>query len=95
MFSSEKTPDPQAVGRKLVDGVRSHDFGLPTKVTVSVGIAIMAPDERQCDWHQLVDRADTLLYEAKEGGRDQFRIYAAPQAAPAIPGLAHLTPGLA
>jgi diguanylate cyclase (GGDEF)-like protein len=95
MFSSEKTPDPQAVGRKLVDGVRSHDFGLPTKVTVSVGIAIRAPDELQCDWHLLVDRADTLLYEAKEGGRDQFRIYAAPQAAPAIPGLAHLTPGLA
>jgi diguanylate cyclase (GGDEF)-like protein len=75
MFSSDETQDPHALGRKLVDGARSHDFGLPTKVTVSVGIAVMAPDERQCDWHTLVDRADVLLYEAKEGGRDQYRIF--------------------
>lgn len=49
--------------------------GLPTSVTVSIGIAACAQDETPFD---LVARADDALYRAKNGGRD--RVVMAPTA---------------
>lgn len=44
-----------------------------TGVTVSIGIAVRVPGEREGDT-ALLQAADGALYEAKRGGRDQYRV---------------------
>jgi two-component system chemotaxis family response regulator WspR len=41
-------------------------------VTLSLGVAVAMPDERELTPQQLVERADVALYEAKRGGRNRF-----------------------
>ncbi|HEO63755.1 MAG TPA: GGDEF domain-containing protein, partial [Candidatus Omnitrophica bacterium] len=43
------------------------------KPTISLGVAQYAGDENATD--DLIKKADTALYEAKEGGRNQVRVY--------------------
>mgnify|MGYP006309806177 CR=1 FL=1 len=44
-----------------------------TGVTVSIGIAVRVPGEKEGDT-ALLQAADGALYEAKRGGRDQYRV---------------------
>jgi diguanylate cyclase (GGDEF)-like protein len=55
----------------LADGEAVH-------LKVSVGLAVLDPDER--DLGSLVKRADEAMYAAKRGGRDQVRVHPAGQA---------------
>ena len=41
-------------------------------VTVSIGVAQFKIGEE--NWEQLLNRADTALYQAKNNGRDQWAI---------------------
>lgn len=43
------------------------------KVTVSIGIATMSADVTRA--HELIKRADKVLYEAKKQGRDRIELY--------------------
>lgn len=52
-------------------GLRLDDDGLSG--TVSIGLAMTAPDE---DFSSLLNRADAALYQAKNGGRNQVRLAA-------------------
>ena len=61
--------------RKLVDSVRSAALVTragPLRVTVSVGVATVAPGEVDAD---LLRRADAALYCAKEDGRDRVVVW--------------------
>ncbi|MEP7140434.1 MAG: diguanylate cyclase [Caldimonas sp.] len=62
--------DAQSVARKLVESLRQPVAvaGRMLEVTVSIGVAICAPDES--DDVAFLRRADEALYEAKRRGRD-------------------------
>jgi diguanylate cyclase (GGDEF)-like protein len=75
IFSGEALLDINALGKKLVDAVRAHDFGLPQQVTASVGLSVYWPGESTGDWQTLISQADAALYGAKGNGRDQYRIH--------------------
>jgi diguanylate cyclase (GGDEF)-like protein len=47
------------------------------QVTVSVGVAMVAPNDR--DVQDVIQRADQALYEAKTSGRNRTCIAASPQ----------------
>ena len=57
-----------ATAERLRSIVESHPWPL-RPVTVSIGAATHDPDD--ADPHDLVDRADRALYEAKRGGRNR------------------------
>ncbi len=61
---------------RLLESIRTCDFGRMGKITASIGIAEAAPKEALKD---LQKRADQALYRAKEEGRDRAVV------APAIP----------
>jgi diguanylate cyclase (GGDEF)-like protein len=63
-----------AVGERLVAAVREHAFLERLPVTVSVGLAVLRPDETVRTWKHLIGSADRALYRAKEGGRNCFRV---------------------
>lgn len=58
----------QALGNKHI---RAYDEGL--KVAISIGIAVF-PDDSQ-EEHDLIDKADLALYQAKETGRNKTCVY--------------------
>jgi diguanylate cyclase (GGDEF)-like protein len=49
--------------------VRAHDFGLPVRITTSVGVAAYPFDARSAP--ELLERADAAMYYAKRSGRDR------------------------
>jgi len=51
-----------------------HNESNTGHVTLSIGIAVCSPD-RQINPYALVKAADLVLYEAKAGGRNQWRVY--------------------
>lgn len=55
-----------------------HD-GKPLPVTVSIGVAVVTPVDR--DVQDVIERADLALYAAKAGGRNRVSVSAAPQVA--------------
>ena len=55
--------------RRAHSPARSSGITLPLPVTVSIGIADAAPDERQPE--AVFERADQALYRAKKGGRNR------------------------
>ena len=47
--------------------------GRPVELTMSIGVATYPRDGES--WEQLLDAADTALYEAKDAGRDQVVVF--------------------
>ena len=65
----------QAPGVLLAERIRhrveAHHDADVGKVTLSLGLATLKPDETM---EQLIARADEALYEAKHGGRNRLSI---------------------
>lgn len=55
--------------RRFCDSVRAADFGLPVRLTASVGVAAFPFDAR--DAAALLEAADAAMYHAKRSGRDR------------------------
>ena len=60
---------------KVRDAVQAEPLFGDLRVTTSIGVASLAPDE---DWQRWLARADEALYQAKAAGRDQVWFGAAP-----------------
>lgn len=60
-------PGLRQATQHLLQRVRQHLIGPGGKVTVSIGGAMLRPDE---DWNSWLQRADRCLYQAKGSGRD-------------------------
>lgn len=52
--------------------VESYTFPQVGQITVSIGVAVVSPDEMP---RITIDRADQALYFAKQNGRNQVRVY--------------------
>jgi diguanylate cyclase (GGDEF)-like protein len=63
-----------AIARMVKDGLASagiaHPGGIGGRLTTSIGLATIGPDDVDCP-DALVARADTALYRAKQDGRDR------------------------
>lgn len=72
-----------AIGRaqRFCDTVRAHDFGIPIRVTVSIGVATFPGDAATSS--ALLEAADAAMYHSKRGGGD--RVSFAAEAASALP----------
>jgi len=46
-------------------------------VTCSIGVSVYPDDSEESD--DLIKYADTAMYRAKEGGRNNFRFFIAPE----------------
>ncbi|MEQ8709445.1 MAG: diguanylate cyclase [Rhodospirillales bacterium] len=71
----------QIVGKKIVDVIKQPIVidGSQADVSASVGIALYPDGGQSAD--DLIKNADTAMYEAKNGGKNQFRIFDQPLAA--------------
>jgi len=70
---TEMHGDPVDVADRLRVAIRENPVAFPNgpvRLTVSIGVAELKPDD---DLETLLGRADAALYRAKEGGRDQVR----------------------
>lgn len=56
------------VAERIRLAVEAANFGIPARVTVSIGCAQLGPGEV---WEAAIGRADAWLYEAKETGRNK------------------------
>lgn len=65
------SPKMEALGRaqRFCEDVRSRDFGVPPRVTASVGVAAYPFDA--ADASALLEAADAAMYHAKRCGRDR------------------------
>ncbi len=65
--------DAQKIAQQIIDLVRREPVvipdGEPLRITVSIGVAELQPHETPEQWFQ---RADELLYQAKQSGRDRM-----------------------
>lgn len=77
LLPSTGAAEALVLGERLRLGMEEHDFGLPTPLTVSMGVAQYDPEESV---DELVRRADIALYEAKRT-RNACRAYPAPRGA--------------
>ena len=59
--------------REQVENLHIHADGADFKVTISLGIASMVPDDSTTP-ETLVGRADAALYRAKSNGRNRFEV---------------------
>jgi len=55
--------------KAFCDAVRAHDFGLPVRVTASVGVATFPFDATSSS--ELLEAADAAMYHSKRAGRDR------------------------
>ncbi|WP_018525423.1 GGDEF domain-containing protein [Alkalispirochaeta alkalica] len=60
-----------ALAERLRETLAVHDFGIPRRVTVSLGVAQATAGDSP---ESLVERADRALYRAKEGGRNRIEV---------------------
>jgi diguanylate cyclase (GGDEF)-like protein/PAS domain S-box-containing protein len=69
------TDDAEALARKIMDAFqpRMEVPGHELRVSASVGVAIYPLDES--DPESLIRHADAAMYQAKQSGRNQFRVY--------------------
>jgi diguanylate cyclase (GGDEF)-like protein len=58
-----------ARAQAFCDAVRAHDFGIPARVTASVGVAVFPYDAAEPA--RLLECADAAMYHAKRSGRDR------------------------
>src|SRR5581483_3494458 len=72
------TEKRRAVARAqaFCDAVRVADFGLPTRVTTSVGVAAFPHDASTAN--ALLDVADAAMYYSKRNGSDRVSFAASP-----------------
>ena len=66
--------DIESIAENIRAFIEETDFDIINTLTVSLGCAIIKPDE---DIASLIKRSDIALYEAKNGGRNQTRVSAA------------------
>jgi diguanylate cyclase (GGDEF)-like protein len=64
--------------RTFCDAVRTHDFGLPVRITASIGIAAYPYDAPSSS--ALMEIADAAMYHSKRNGRNQVSFVIAPGA---------------
>lgn len=57
-----------AVAERIRETIAQHRFSIPEPVTISAGVATFRAGD---DPHQLVQRADAALYNAKDAGRNR------------------------
>jgi len=65
-----------AVAERVRKAVDEEFRGLqkPLNLTISVGVAVRRfPEERECDYHELIRMADEQLYRAKTSGKNKVR----------------------
>jgi diguanylate cyclase (GGDEF)-like protein/PAS domain S-box-containing protein len=84
--------DAAAIAQKIVDAMGApFRFGeIEIRATTSIGVAICAPDYADSSATALLERADAALYQAKQAGRNTYRLaepkeWAAPPTGPALP----------
>lgn len=72
-----RTHDAATTAQKVLEAIQVpiHVAGREVRVGGSVGIALYPEDG--FDPEQLITRADTAMYRAKEGGRNRFQFYTA------------------
>jgi diguanylate cyclase (GGDEF)-like protein len=63
--------DAVQIGERLLAAVHTYRFRETHPVTISIGFATLSPDDEDCDWDQLLQRADAAMYRAKQDGRDR------------------------
>jgi diguanylate cyclase (GGDEF)-like protein len=59
------------IAEKLRRLVEEGDFGIPVRITISLGVAQRKDGESFQAW---LDRADLTMYEAKKAGRNQVKM---------------------
>jgi diguanylate cyclase (GGDEF)-like protein len=64
----EATSLAQRLNQKIAQEVVTPEQSSPRAVTVSIGVALLAPDE---SGEELIQRADQALYRAKQSGRNR------------------------
>jgi GGDEF domain-containing protein len=62
------------LAERMLAEVRHYHFRGTLPVTVSMGFAVLPPDEPERDWNLLMQRADQQLYKAKSEGRNRYCI---------------------
>jgi len=60
------------LAERLLQTARTHDFGISRPVTLSAGVATLAPEDEAGHMFQSVD---TALYQAKNSGRDRVVVF--------------------
>jgi len=63
--------------RKVIAGNIFHLKGENTRITVSIGVATAPLDGT--DFSEIIEAADSALYQAKEAGRDCVRVFSGPE----------------
>jgi two-component system cell cycle response regulator len=76
--------------RRTVETLDFHRLG-PSRVTISVGVAVLEPDQPDASADDLLRRADLALYRAKSDGRNRVCMSAplvasGPATEPGVPG---------
>lgn len=77
MLPHTDAKEADAVARQLIETVQRHAFvagGRPITVTASAGVAFYP--EHGDTAEELLARADLAMYQAKEDGRNTYRVYA-------------------
>lgn len=65
--------DTVDLAKRILDRVNAHEDGEVPALTLSLGLATLAPDEAI---DELIARADSALYDAKRAGRNRLSIAA-------------------
>ncbi len=66
----------QIFAKKLLNKISKHTFKNDMhfkRVTASIGCVLLEPSVKHITPEQIIRKADDLLYEAKEAGRDRFK----------------------
>jgi diguanylate cyclase (GGDEF)-like protein len=68
IFDAQKTLAIERAN-ELCKAVRTHDFGVPLRLTASIGVATFPYDARSAS--ELLEVADAAMYHSKRSGRDR------------------------
>lgn len=62
------------LAERMLAAVRRYRFRGEFPVTLSMGFAVLGPDDPERSWTLIMQNADKLLYKAKSEGRDRYCI---------------------